>query len=438
MGQIKKIPTIIGLLVLLAGTVAGIYLTNAATSFFSKASGDCRPINVQVTNVTHQSADISFTTSAPCISSVDIDSRLIFDVRQLTADDISSKTHYFQLDNLKENTSYSFNIISGGSNYSQASSLFKTATLPPGQIPASNLAWGRVLTPDQKPASGAIVYLTVPGGYPLSAIVTTQGNWSISLANSLDIAKKSWFTPPVNSYEDFVIFYPDHDPTQITGNTSRNNPVPDIVIGSTSLAPAPSQPAGGQNSYQDQSTPIPQYQLQIVSPQENEVVSTSTPQFFGTAPASSPLRLTLQPSSISTQPINSTSTGSWSWTPSLTLDNGNYTLTIQTSTTSSTRHFTINNSTGNPAFSASNSANLTTPTSSPTNTPFPSPTDAPNLTSAPTPTTPPTPTSTPTIKPRTVQPSTQSGMPTTGNTAPTFWLSLIGISSLIVGFLFIL
>ena len=59
----KRFPTIIGIFFLVVTTFFGVKLTQNRTTTSSQASGDCQPVNPQITNITHNSASISFTTS---------------------------------------------------------------------------------------------------------------------------------------------------------------------------------------------------------------------------------------------------------------------------------------------------------------------------------------------------------------------------------------
>jgi zona occludens toxin (predicted ATPase) len=138
----KKIPTILGLLFLVISVIAGVYLSSGKVTFRSKASGDCKPVNVQATNITHNSFAISFVTSAECISSLSIDDLVIMNFIQ------SSKIHYFPVDNLQESTEYHYSIVSGGETYDEASFIIQTAKKPNGVAPVSDIAWGKVYNSD--------------------------------------------------------------------------------------------------------------------------------------------------------------------------------------------------------------------------------------------------------------------------------------------------
>ena len=104
----KHIPSIFGLILLLIILFLGIKLSLSKTTLFSSASGSCLPIGVQITNLTHHSLDLSFTTSSSCLSLLEINSRRLPNFQE------SSLTHYFRVDNLNPGIDYSYSISSGG------------------------------------------------------------------------------------------------------------------------------------------------------------------------------------------------------------------------------------------------------------------------------------------------------------------------------------
>ena len=229
-----KIPSILGLLFLVLGTAASVFLLRQNSNQTTQASGSCDPGAIQVSNITDKSCDLSFVTSNSCQSVLSINNRLINDARASSVTDtLSAKTHYFQIDNLTPDTEYTYSLTNSGNIYTNASYKIKTAKKIQTSIPTSNLAWGKIYKNDLKPASLAIIYINIPGSSLLSSFVTSNGNWNISLANSLDENKSNWFTPVPNTDEDITVISDESQPVILTGNTSNNNPVPDIIIGQT-------------------------------------------------------------------------------------------------------------------------------------------------------------------------------------------------------------
>ncbi|MFA6325508.1 MAG: hypothetical protein WCX46_04760, partial [Candidatus Paceibacterota bacterium] len=295
----RKIPTILGLIVLIGGVFVGVFLTNQKTGFVSKASGSCRPENSQITNTTNNSVSISFVTESPCSSSLSINNQTI-ENEAVVSTDQKSKIHYFDVNNLNAATEYKFSFIIEGVTYKESLYKFETAANPSGSIPSSNLAWGRVFTPEFKAAKKVIVFVNIPGSSPLSALVTSLGNWNISLANSFNESKTSRFTPTPNTSEEIIVIDKDNQITQITGNTSNNDPTPDIILGQNQFSPSivtydTKTDTGSLSSV----TPVSNSkELDILNPKNNESISTQKPDFFGTGPVNSIIKIEVHSSTV--------------------------------------------------------------------------------------------------------------------------------------------
>lgn len=409
----KRIPTILGLFLLLATLYIGNSVINRQTNNVSKASGSCDPSGLQITNITHNSATVSFTTSLDCLSALSISNRTIENPRG------KGKIHYFEINSLEESKVYTFKVISNGNNYSLESYNFKTAQKPTSPMPSSNLAWGRVYNPDNTIATQAIVYFSITGASPLSALVTSSGDWNIALPTSFNESLTDYFSAPTNAEENIVVIDSTQTQTQIVGNTNHNNPVPDIIIGQNNFsAPSPAvnlpQTNLLENSYDVGATKS--VDLTISNPTNNETLSTKRPDFFGTAKPGSNLKIEVHSPTAVNGNASVENDGTWNWSPSKDLSPGEHTITVTDSSNNSiTRKFTVLAAESNTSFTASSSA--ITPTLTPTKTPSitPSPTRTPIPTTI---------------------PSTSSGVPRTGNTAPTLVIVLLSLISVISAFIY--
>jgi hypothetical protein len=431
----KKIPTILGLLILIGAIFAGAILTNKNTSFISKASGDCKPINPQVTNITNNSVSISFVTESSCLSSLSVNNQTINNFAVLNVDQ-KSKIHYFDVNNLDSSTKYEYSLINGGKTYKNSSYQFETASNPNGSIPSSNLAWGRVFTPELKAAGKVMVFINIPNASPLSALVTTSGNWNISLANSFNESKTDRFMPTINTSEEIIVIDQEKQTTQINANTSQNDPTPDIILGQNQFASLPITFDAETNTGSLSSvTPVPNSkELDILNPKDSESISTKKPDFFGTGPNNATIKIEIHSPTVYTGEVTVNNDGSWNWSPPSDLTPGEHTITVTVKDNGIdkviSRKFTVLAADNNLSYSASPSASFTiTPTVTPKVTNTPVTTTTPTII---TPTKTATVTSIPTV--RTSKPSTSSGIPTTGNLTPTFILLLISSSFIVFSF----
>jgi len=424
----KSFPTILGLIFLLLTVFFGVRLSQRTTTTSSQASGDCDPINPQITNITYNSASISFTTTSSCLATLNIDNRIINDSKEKTT------VHYFEVNGLSDSKVYQFSIISGGDSYSTDEYTFKTAKQPSNDIPNSNLAWGKVLKPDSTAADQAIVYLNIPGASPLSALVTSSGNWNIPLSTSLNESLSDWFSPTGGVEENIFVISPGYDQTQVVNNTSLNNPVPDIVLGENvfdaPVVTSTTEEESSQNLINGNYDLTSDYELDISNPKDNENLSTVRPDFFGTAEPGSSLTIEVHSSTAIDGSATVNDDGTWNWSPSQDLEPGEHTITVTDSLGNIiTRTFTVYAAESSTSFSASSSASVVTPTSTPTKTLTPTPT------TKVTPTVKITSTPTPTPIPA-VNPSTASGMPKTGDSGPTLVLLSLSLISLVFAFVY--
>jgi Big-like domain-containing protein len=408
MNKIRKIPTIVGILFLLITLIVGVYLTSQATFFSPKASSSCSPASIQITNLTYKSFDISFITSKSCQVITDINGVVYTDIRNLS----DSFTHYFQIDNLNPQTTYQYKFLAEGQEYTNQEYQISTFTKPSQTQPDTPLSWGKVFNPNLEPASGAIVYLNIPNAYPLSAFVTSQGYWNIPLSYCYDIEGKSWFTPPLNTPEEIVAMSVDGQMTLLTGNTSSNNPVPDIILGQDHFQPT-TTPVEFTRLSPDQNSDSSSSDLSLTNPQEGESITSTKPQFFGLGPPGAQIELELNSDSQQIGNVTISDDGSWNWTPSNNIEAGDHTIKLKYTDPQTgilkaiTRNFTVlaQDSQDVPAFTASESATTATPTTAPTIKPTLVPTKSISL---------PTPT---------------PQLPVSGNTLPT---SLIIFMSLLI------
>lgn len=398
MNKEKRIPTIIGLLFLTFTIFVGVFATRQYLGTGAKASGDCEPINPQITNITNKSAAVSFSTSDNCLASLVIGGQTLDDYQS------KGKQHYFQVYDLPPNTSISFTIVSNGQKINKSSYVIKTGSQPASLTTEAKLAWGRVVTADKKPAKNVIVYLNIPGALPLSAYTTTDGNWNIPLANSFNESKNDWFSLPTSPVsEDLIAISEENIVTQLTNTTDQNNPVPDITVGQDYFSNAPVVAPANFGVLPTVNQLTISKNIDISNPKENENLSTGLPDFFGVAPINSQIIITVHSTTEITGQSQSDSAGSWHWSPTQQLEPGEHTITAKVLDPATgvwqtiTRNFIVQAADNSQiAFTASASATL-----------------APTPTSAP-------PTLVPTI--RVSHPSTISGWPQSGVSFPTTFM----------------
>lgn len=426
----SKIPTIIGVVLLIVGLGAGILLVQNRQIFRLGATQESIPKDVRITNTTDTSFTVSWTTEKEALGFIswgDNENSLT----RTEEDEVGAPgvTHTLSVKSLTPQTEYFFKINSGGTEYDNNGLVWQTKTGPTLAQPKSNLVSGTVLASTGDAAKNALVYLTVGGSSPLSTITSQNGSWviSISSARTSDLGSFVTIDATTTLLEISANAGPEGVSTaQIYPQSAK--PVPSLILGSThdfkSLPPSETSevpkasvelpetatPSSGFEVGDNTSTPSATT-VTLTSVAQGETVTTTQPEFFGEAPPGTKLTITLESDPV-TEQVSVPSSGEWNWTPPADLPEGSHKITIKWTDVSGilrtlTRTFVVQAAEG-PAFEATPSATLT-PTASPTGTPTASPTATKTL----------TPTATPT--------ATAFATPESGSLTPTLLLSIMGI-----------
>lgn len=426
-----KIPTLIGVFLLLFGVGAGVFLIQTTQIFRLGASPEEVPKDVRITNVRENAFTVSWVTDKPTISSLTWGESESLGNTAAGAT-IEKNIHLIEVTNLSPSTSYFFKIISAGNEYDNSGIAWQVTTGPPlGTNIETRTASGKILTANGQPAAEVLVYISAGGMAPLSAKTTAAGNWLIPLNNARTSNLASYMSLGESSplLEIFVQAGPQGVATAQV-YPSATNPVPDINLGQTFdfrretqnnvtgipeaqiNLPTTASPSSGFSVGETPATPSA-INVTLDSVDQNEVITTTQPEFFGQGPAGTKITITVE-SEAQSQEITIGSSGNWQWTPPTDLDPGTHQVTITWLDAdgilrSLTRSFTVEASQG-PAFESTPSATTTTPT--------------------PTPTPQPATTSTPTASPRISLPATDAAVPESGVLTPTIALSIMGLGLL--------
>ena len=440
----KKLPAIIGILLLVVGVGAGIFLVQNDTGFIPRATPEFAPQSLVVTNITENSFSISWVTDEKTggflkygvvvnkINEIENDDR-----DQLTGSTGSYNTHHITIKGLEPETTYYFKIASGGKNqfYDNNGQPYEVTTASVlGVPPPSDSAYGEVMTSASTPVDGAVVYISLPGAARLSTLVT-DGQWALSLSEARTSSFQSYVKYDQEStVYDVLIKNGVIEESQIIVNTGSDQPMATVTLGQdydfSTQVESVKPDTGEEDELLDESSedeveaktesgfnldPLGAIteateELTVLNPAvENEDLSSTKPEFMGTAPAGTTLTIEVHsdPEYSDTVIVNDNNT--WSWVPPIDLDPGDHTITVSFEDKNGilqtlTRSFVVyaaDDST-NPAFTA-------TPSATPKPTPIPTP----------------TPTSTPV--PRVSQPSTSSGVPVSGSVENTYMILGLGL-----------
>lgn len=445
MFKMYKIPTLLGVLILVIGIVAGVFLVQSDKIFKTNASPDIVPQQVRITNISEKSFSVSWITdkNTQGFLSFGESSSLGNSTQQQENTPAGTLVHQVNVDGLKAQTTYYFKVGSGKDLFDNNGQLYQAKTAPSlSNPPQPDVVFGLIVDQTGSSIPQALVYLNLLGTTPLSVVSGSDGKWSLPLSTARSTNLSSFAQYSSESTIEILV--------QAGGKTATAkvkaqdaHPVPNIILGQNhNFTNIKSLPAGelpksqinipsGQTKSsgfnleetQQSNTKI---QVKLTNPTDNESVNTAKPQFIGTGTPNTIISLKIESTQTITDTVKVDSKGNWNWTTPQTLSPGKHTITLswkdelgQTRTIS--RIFTVlaSGTSNLPAFTASSSGigSEATPTSTPKASPTPTP----------------QPTATPSSSPRVTIPSTSSGIPQSGNLTESLSLFIIGVILIITG-----
>lgn len=421
----KTLPTILGIIILIAGTFFGALLVNSKQLFRLGASSDVAPKDVRVSNIDDGGFTVSWTTDKEVASFLiwGESQSSVNKIQKEDASDTKSFTHTITLTGLKPSTNYFYKIDSDGLTFDNNGVSWQASTGPGiGLNKTSYIISGSVSTASGAAARKAIVYANI-GGYWLSTTTSPTGNFVLQLGmvRSQDLSSYLVISPAQTLIEISVQSPPDA-PASAQIYPQSANPIPPLILGKVQdLRNLPPNASGQipnasldlpQNTSQTSKFNVPG-NLETPAPttvilenlNNGEMISSTKPQFMGKGPGGTNLTIEIHSQTPITENIQVPGNGSWSYTPPTDLSPGNHTITILWKdaigiTRSLTRTFVVQ-AAEIPAFEASPSETLS-----------------------------PAPSATPTASAS----ATLAPIPVTGNLTPTILLSIIGIVVLTFSF----
>src|SRR3989344_515252 len=345
----RKIPTLIGLL--LVGTVVFTvrFAFNQVSPLLTKASETTTPKEVTITNVSDTAFTVSWMTSTPTTGSVRLEGKLpatmYYDERiNLSASSPSSPaqsytTHMVTLRSLKPETTYTFRILSNGKSFQNHAKPYEARTAP--QLAslgtAIEPAYGQVTNPSGEPAEGAIVELTLSGGQPLTTLTKSGGTWVIPL-NRARTDDLSAYIAAGDRIDETIVVRSSEGEAHATTDTLNDNPVPVITIGKTydfrkiQAENGKSQPlAQTPPNVLGSSTQPASGAVSITKPAQGSAIPSNLPLIQGTGVPGNQVLIIVG----ITNPVSDTflvgEDGVWRYTPPKPLAEGKQSVTITTS-----------------------------------------------------------------------------------------------------------
>lgn len=445
----NKIPSILGVFVLVLGLATGVILIGQQQVFRLGASVDATPADLRISNVTDTSFTASWTTAKDVVGHVSWGQTA--SLGQLARPDNTSpaRIHSVTVKNLTPGSNYFFVVNSGGTEFDNNGVPWSVQTGPSlGTATSTTLASGRVVDSDGSPASNVLVYINGGTFAQLSTTTSLNGTWTIPLSTARTKTLTAYANPASDSVLEIFIQGRDNVSTA-QALVSHANPIPDTALGhtydfrdnavggNTGLPEADVNlpedndeaeleelgPGGLDLSGSNEEDDVVEVTLESIN-EPGEIIFTTSPEFFGEGPPNEEITITVESDPI-TDELRVSPTGTWRWSPPNDLEEGEHKITLKWTDAQGflrtlTRTFVVQAAEGEPSFESTPSGATSTPA------PTPSPTPSPTPTKSPTPS--PTPTVSPTITPtRASIPSTESGLPEAGSLTPTLLLGTIGL-----------
>lgn len=423
----SRIPTVIGVLLLVLGIGAGVFLVNREQIFKLGASPEVSPKDVRITNVSDDSFTVSWVTDKE--TNAFIKWGETSNLGQTLADSSATAVaaHSINFAGLSAGRTYYFKINSNGSDYDNNGVPWSASTAVSKSQGTNVRVSGSVLSSTGSPQGNVLIYIDTKEAGSLSTITSINGNWTLNV--------------PSNNADPRTVLlnlYAQGGSNGIaTAQTylANANPIPPVTLGQTfdfrsstdtnsgntdtnAVISLPTDSTSSAESRFDTSTKTTTTTstVTIKSVDDGETIFTDKPQFFGEGPKNTTITITVHSDQVVNGTAKTTSTGDWSWTPPSNLAPGEHTVTLSWTDASGilrtlTRTFIVEVNAQEPSFVSTPSGATSTPTPTASSTPKPSltPTATPIATIKPTPTT-----------------STSSSLPNAGDSEMSIALMVFG------------
>lgn len=378
-----KIIKMVGIILILLGIPLTTFIVKNQTIFRSNASNSEEPQNIKITNVSNKSFTVTYQTSAITTGSISygIDKKIgeseLDDVDKEKESFSAKKIHSVTLKNLKSDTKYFLTIISGSNTFLDNGSPFEIMTGPDiasSSAQEQDTVRGKIVLPDGKAPSEAIVYLDAENSQLLSTTTDKDGEFSFSLENLRTKDLSSLF----DSNDDIIFNIIATDGSlQATASASlsKTKTIPTITLSNSydfsekniSSATKSAKLSTDLSSTFPMSTSSSKKEIkvEILSPKKDQPITDQKPQFRGTSLPNEKIEIIIHSEEEITTQITADKNGNWTYKPTTTLSPGVHTITIKTRDSSGILRTIVQ------SFTVYAAESQITPTITPTATPTP-------------------------------------------------------------------
>ncbi|QQG43705.1 MAG: fibronectin type III domain-containing protein [Candidatus Daviesbacteria bacterium] len=226
-----RIPTLLGLAIILGGLGTGVYLVLQNQYLAVRATPETQPKNITVSNIEDTSAVISWQTDTAVPGFVTIGQKS--DNEQTILDDRDQNVpqlyfmHLVTVRNLSPATAYQYRIVSGKNKAEVAQFQTAAASLTENgfkPIVGSVLESGR-------PLKEGMAYLAISGALVQAGLIKDFGNFIIPIAKMRETNLQGVFQPSKQTTAKLSIVSGAGSATMVFNLTDDGKPLPSIKIG---------------------------------------------------------------------------------------------------------------------------------------------------------------------------------------------------------------
>ncbi|MBI2613851.1 MAG: hypothetical protein HYW62_03685 [Candidatus Levybacteria bacterium] len=386
----KRIPTIFVVGLILLGIVLTTLIVRMQTNLKSNASNSEEPKNVKITNLSDKSFTITYQTQALTTGSVSYGNSK--QLGNTEVEDLNPKNiHSISIQKLDPSTRYYLVVISGQNTFLNNGSPFEISTGPNISSPSAvqTAIKGKVLLPDGKAPTQALVYLSSDSSQVLSTTVQKDGEFSFSLKELRTNNLSSYFG--FNENTVFELLAVDNSlKSKVSFSLNETGSLPTITLSNDydfTKDFVSDASSSAQVGFPSTAVSSENLKPEILTPKKDQSFTDQKPQFRGTSLPNEDVEIVIHSDeNIQTQ-VTADSNGNWTYRPPNNLSPGPHTITVKTRDSSGIlttimQSFIVFAQGSQVSESATPSAAPTqqiTPTLIPTltPTPFPSPTITP-------------------------------------------------------------
>ncbi len=347
----KKIPTLVGLLLVIFAIVVFSFGVDRVGPLLTKANVSASPTNVMFSNISDTGFTVSWTTKTPATGVITVESAsaklgVVYDERDTTrVSSLNQKnlgvylTHAVTFRNATANTNYRVIIISNSAQFldkNNAPHAIRTGSKLAGNGTGIEPAFGTMTTNIGKPAEGALLYLTLENGQTLSTLIKSSGSWVIPLNLVREKTLTAYITPQ-QRIDETLIIRTNIEETQAASDTLNDNPMPEMILGKSydfrkvqAHATEEKQLASAPPTVLGTSTTKSIGVIAITKPKDNQALPTNFPIFQGTGIPNNPITLIIGITNPQVGQTIVSADGIWKYTPTAPLSVGRQSVTMTT------------------------------------------------------------------------------------------------------------